>query len=98
MKLTDITAEPKLVSVLIDDADIVEQYGEPLEFWTWDRQPMDKFVRLANLAQDDFATVINIMRDLILDESGEPVMQGNRVLPSRVLMRAVSRITDLLGK
>ena len=43
MKLAELAAEPKLIPITLDDADIVEKYGEPLEFWIWDRQPIDSF-------------------------------------------------------
>lgn len=98
MKLTQITAEPKLVRVLLDDEETVADYSEALEFWTWDRQPMDKFIQLANMDQNDFGSIVNVMRDLILDEAGKPVIDGNQVLPSKVLMKAVGKVSTILGK
>lgn len=98
MKLKQLSAEPKLVQVLIDDEETVKEYGDSLEFYTWDRQPMDKFVQLANMDQKDFGSVLSIMRDLILDEVGKPVIEGNQVLPSKVLMKAVGKISSILGK
>ena len=32
MKLKDLASKPKLVKVVLDDKDIVENYGEELEF------------------------------------------------------------------
>lgn len=98
MKLTQITAEPKLVQVFLDDEETIKDYSEALEFWTWDRQPMDKFIQLANMDQNDFGSIVNVMRDLILDESGKPVIDGNQVLPSKVLMKAVGKVSNILGK
>ncbi len=98
MKLTQITAEPKLVQVFLDDEDTVKEYGESLEFYTWDRQPMTVFIKLAEAEAGKFANIVDVMRELILDEAGKPVMTGQTVLPSKILMRAITKITDLLGK
>ena len=98
MKLTQLTAEPKLVQVFLDDEETVKEYGESLEFYTWDRQPMTVFIKLAEAEAGRFANIVDVMKELILDEAGRPVMTGEHVLPSKILMRAISKITDLLGK
>jgi hypothetical protein len=41
MKLEKLASKPQLIKLIIDDAEIIEEFGEPLEFWTWDRQPID---------------------------------------------------------
>ena len=51
MKLSQITAEPKLIEIALDDEATVKEYGEALTFHTWDRQPMEVFMRLANADQ-----------------------------------------------
>ena len=48
MKLSEITKKPQLIEVLIDDEETVKEFGEALTFHTWDRQPMDVFIKLAN--------------------------------------------------
>lgn len=98
MKLTEITAQPKLVKVTIDDEDTVKEYGEGLEFYTWDRQPMTVFIKLAEAEGGKFGNIVEVMKDLILTEEGKPIMAGELVLPSKILMRAIGKLTDLLGK
>lgn len=98
MKLKDIAAEPKLIPVVLDDEDTLKEYNEPLEFYTWDRQPMTTFIKLAESNSTQFANMVEVMRDLILDEQGKPVMTGNQVLPSKILMRAMTKLTEILGK
>jgi hypothetical protein len=98
MKLSELAKKPQLVKVTIDDADIVADFGEPLEFWTWDRQPMDTFLKLASLDQNNTATVIEAVRGLVLDESGTPVITGENTLPTKVLMRVITAVVESLGK
>ena len=43
MKLNQLAAKPQLIRVEINDEETIKQFGESLEFWIWDRQPMDKF-------------------------------------------------------
>lgn len=98
MKLSDITAEPKLVEVILDDKEILKQYNEPLTFYTWDRQPMDVFMRLANVDQKNTATLVDIVSKLILDEEGKPILTEKNMLPTSVLMKAIAKVTEQLGK
>lgn len=98
MKLSQITSAPILVEVVIDDKDIVKEFGEPLTFHTWDRQPMDVFLRLANVDQKDTSTLISIVKTLILDENGKQLLDDKNMLPTNVLMKAISKVTEQLGK
>ena len=38
MKLSQLTAKPQLIDIHIDDEDTIKEFGEAIEFWTWDRQ------------------------------------------------------------
>lgn len=98
MKLSQITSEPKLIEIVIDDKDTVKQYGEPLSFYTYDRQPMDVFMRLANVDQKNTGDLINIVKTLILDEAGKQILTDTNMLPTSVLMKAIAKVTEQLGK
>jgi len=98
MKLSEIAKKPRLIEITIDDADIVEQYGEALTFHTWDRQPMHVFLKLASLNQSDTASMISAVRELILNEDGTQVMSEEAALPTNVLMRVITTVVERLGK
>ena len=68
MKLSQLAAKPQLIEVTIDDADTVKEFGEAITFYTWDRQPMDVFMKLAGSTGQDTSNIIGIVRTLILDE------------------------------
>ena len=73
MKLSEISKKPQLIEVLIDDEEIVKEFGEPLSFHTWDRQPMDTFIKMANLSSESdskslkIGDMIEVVRTLVLD-------------------------------
>lgn len=98
MKLSQLAAKPQLTKLVIDDEETIAEYNEPIEFYTWDRQPIDTFMQLASLGQKDPKAMLEIIRTLILDENGNQIIVGDSMLPSNVLLRVVSKIVDLLGK
>lgn len=98
MKLSQLTAKPQLIDVHIDDEDTIKEFGEAIEFWTWDRQPMDVFMKLASASGADTSGIISIVRTLILDENGNEILKDESMLPTHVLMKAIGKVTELLGK
>lgn len=98
MKLSQLAAKPQLIKITLDDEAIVTQYGEPIEFYTWDRQPLEVFMRLANQSQTDGSSIIDIIKTLILNEDGSQVISGDSMLPTDVLMSAITKLTSTLGK
>ena len=104
MKLSTLSKKPVLVEILIDDEEIVKEYGEALSFHTWDRQPMHVFVQLANLSQDtekstpNIGEMLNLVRTLILDEKGKEIITDDSSLPTDVLIKVIDKITETLGK
>lgn len=98
MKLSQLAAKPQLIKLEINDEEIVKEFGEPLEFWTWDRQPLDTFMKLAGAGQADGKSMVEIVRTLILDETGKEIISKDAMLPSNVLLKVIAKIVELLGK
>jgi hypothetical protein len=38
------------------------------------------------------------VRTLILDEKGQEILKEDAMLPTHVLMKAIAKVTDILGK
>ncbi len=98
MKLSEIAKAPKLIKIVLDKDKIVEEYGEPLEFYIYDRQPLEVFGRLANAEKEDFSQIANLMKDLILDEEGKPVMEEDKQLPFDIVVETMGEVSKYLGK
>jgi hypothetical protein len=98
MKLSQLASKPQLIQVTLDDEVTIAAHGEAVEFWTWDRQPLDTFMKLAQANQADAGSMIGIVRTLILDESGKEIISGDNMLPTPLLLAAIQKIVELLGK
>lgn len=100
MKISELAVKPSLVKVVLDDADIVEQYSEGLEFYVWDRQPLENFIRFAGqeITPEMFPELVKFAQELILDEDGNKILVDDKLLPSMVLSRAVTKVMQQLGK
>ncbi len=104
MKLSEITKKPQLIEIFLDDDDTVKEFGEPLSFHTWDRQPMDVFIKLANLTSSiesknpNIGDMINVVKELILDEKGNQLIKDKEAMPTNVLMKVITKVTEQLGK
>lgn len=98
MKLNQLAAKPQLIKMMLEDEAIISEFGEALEFWTWDRQPLETFMKLANANQADINSMIQVVRTLILDESGKEIITGDVMLPSNVLIKVIGKIVESLGK
>lgn len=98
MKLTQLAAKPKLIKVEMMDDEIQELYGESLEFWIWDRQPMDKFVKLAQMSSDNMGDLIQVVNDMVLDEQGKRIISDEEVLPTNIMTKVIGKVVETLGK
>ena len=98
MKLSQLASKPQLITIEVNDDAVVQEFGEPLEFHTWDRQPLDIFMKLASATQTDPGQMIDIVRKLILDENGKEIISKEQMLPTHVLVKVIARIVETLGK
>jgi hypothetical protein len=98
MKLSQLAAKPQLIKLVLEDEDTVKDFGEAVEFWTWDRQPLDTFMKLANSNSENVGSMIEVVREMILDEAGRPIIAKDNMLPSTLLIKAIAKIVETLGK
>lgn len=98
MKLTQLAREPQLVKIIIDDEIVTKEYGEPIEFWIYDRQPLDKFLKIAQLRSDKLEDTLALVKDMILDEDGKPILVNGVTLPLGVLGPVMNKVVETLGK
>jgi len=98
MKLSQLAAKPQLIKITLDEEDIVKNYGDALEFWIYDRQDMDSFVKLATLDVNQFDKLAGTVNDMILNEDGTKVVKDGLALPTDVMMKAIQKVIEVLGK
>jgi hypothetical protein len=98
MKLSELAKEPTLIKLTIDKEELVEKYGDELEFFMYDRQSIDVFSKLAEVNEDNIGGYMHILQDIILNEKGHPVITDTEILPMDVLTEAMRLIGERLGK
>lgn len=98
MDLTQLAAEPKLIEVMLDDKQTLKEFGEPLTFWTYDRQPLNTYLALSTAMTADQDKAVELLKTLVLDKEGKPVMTGKMILPAKVMVSAMTKVMELLGK
>lgn len=97
MKITELSKKPELVKITIDRAELVEKYGDTIEFFILDRQPLDVFAKLSSGEAGD-QRIIELVSSLILNEQGEPVMKDGMTLPIDIITECMTLIGTTLGK
>lgn len=95
MKLKDLAAKPTLLKVVVEKEAIVKAYGEPLEFYMWDRQDLPTFLQLATM-RDDPVQLFEIIRKLVLDEDGKPVLEADDRLPVDIMVPVIETVVERL--
>jgi hypothetical protein len=98
VKLSKLARKPQLIEITIDDQDIIDEYGEPISFWTWDRQKLDVFLKLSSIDENNRNAMMDSVRDLVLDEDGKHILVDDITLPNNVLLKVITKVVENLGK
>jgi len=98
MKLQDLATKPQLTEIVIDKPELIEKYGETINFFILDRLPIDTFTKLASLKQDNIPEMYAVMETLILNDVGVPIMSEEKILPVDILTECILKVSEFLGK
>jgi hypothetical protein len=99
MNIKKFASVPKLTEVVLDDAELVEAYGEPITFYTHDIVTMNTYFDFFTArSENDFANLSKIMKGLIMDEKGQPALADDEDLPIDIAAAAMTKLAEMLGK
>lgn len=98
MKLSELAVKPKLIKLTVKEPAIIEKYGDELEFYFHDRQPLDVFAKFASVTDSNPLEFVGILQELILDEDGNNIMSEENILPMDVLTEVIKLVSEYLGK
>ncbi len=98
LKLTQLASKPQLICITIDTPEMQERYGDALEFWIMDRQPIDQFIKMATISGENYGEMIRMVNELVLDEDGKKVLGDGEALPNDVMLAVMAAVVDRLGK
>lgn len=98
MKLSQLTAKPQLSKIVLDDEEVIAEYNEPIEFYVYDRQPLENYIKMANIKQDSLEEMITAVKSMILDEDGKTILREEMTLPNKILTKVVMKVVENMGK
>ena len=99
MDISQLAKKPKLVDLSVDDADIVEKYGEAISFYMIDEMGIDTYFAFYKLQREQDAEELNrLLRKIILKSDGKPALGEGEVLPVDLTLAVLVKINDFLGK
>lgn len=99
MDISSLAKKPQLVDLTIDDADIVEKYGEAITFYMIDEMGIDTYFAFYRLQQGQQAEELNaLLRKIILKSDGTPALGDGEVLPVDLTLAVLVKVNDFLGK
>jgi hypothetical protein len=97
--IKDYAVKAQLIEIKLDDATLIETYGEPITFYTYDVISLSKYFDFYHTKHENqFENLEKILRSMVLDNKGKPVLNENEDLPVDIAAAALSKISDILGK
>ena len=99
MDISKLAAKPQLLEIKIDDADIVETYGEEITFWMKDHLDLGTYFDFYKFQKESSSEqLMNTLRKIILNAEGQPAIDDESILPVDITLAVMVKINDNLGK
>lgn len=99
MNIKEFASVPKLIEIKLDSDELLERYGEEITFHTYDTVPMATYFDFYNArSNSEFEQLDKMMKRMILDKQGKPVLADNEDLPIDIAAAAINKIGEILGK
>lgn len=99
MNIKEFASKPTLIEIILDNEDLVEKYGEPITFFTYDIVRMSTYFDFFNArSNSEFNNLDKMMKSMILDHNGNPVLAEDEDLPIDIAAAAINKIGEILGK
>lgn len=99
MNIKKYASVPTLIEVKLDDAPLVEKYGEVITFYTYDVVGMNTYFQFFDArSNSEFAQLDKMLKVMILDDKGNRVLADNEDLPVDIAAAAITKLGEILGK
>lgn len=97
--ITELAKAPELIEVTLDSEEIVKEYGEPVIFYMKDFVDINTYFEFFRSQADNNTDGLNkVIKKLILNKDGQPVLANNEELPVDIVVAALYKINENLGK
>lgn len=99
MDISKFAKKPTLTKIVMDDAELVEAYGEAIEFHMLDQMSISTYFEFYRLQQEQDSDKLNdLIRKIILKEDGTPALEESEIFPVDLTLGLLVKINDFLGK
>jgi hypothetical protein len=99
MNINEYAKKPQLMEVVIDQEEIVKEYGDTITFWMYDHVDINTYFDFFKSQSTNNGTELNaIMRKIILNSEGKPSLAEDEILPVDIALSALTKINETLGK
>ena len=99
MDISQIKKKSELVKITVDTDDIVNMFGEPVEFWMYDTLSLSTYFNFYKLQQEEDDTLLySLLRKIILKEDGTYAIADDEVIPTELVIAILFKISEFLGK
>jgi hypothetical protein len=99
MDISKFAKKPTLTKIVMDDAEVVEQYGDVIEFHMLDQMSISTYFEFYRLQQDQDSDKLNdLLRKIVLKEDGTPALTEEEIFPVDLTLGLLVKINEFLGK
>lgn len=99
MNIKQFATKPKLIEIVLDESTLVETYGEPITFHTYDTVSLSTYFDFYNArSKSEYDNLEKIIHTMVLNDKGERVLQDDEDLPVDIAAAAIAKIGEILGK
>ena len=87
------------MEVVLDSEELLEKYGEPITFYTYNIVRMSTYFDFFNArSNNEFSNLDKMMKSMILDKDGKQVLADDEDLPIDIAAATINKIGEILGK
>jgi hypothetical protein len=99
MDISKFAKKPTLIKIVMDDAEVVETYGDTIEFHILDQMSISTYFEFYKLQQDQDSDKLNdLLRKIVLKDDGTPALTEEEIFPVDLTLGLLVKINEFLGK
>jgi hypothetical protein len=99
MDIKSLARKPQLIEVVLDNEELINEYGEPVKFWMMDYVDISTYFDFFRSQGEGQGEELNtLLRKIILNAEGKPAIGDDESLPIDISVAALTKINETLGK
>jgi hypothetical protein len=96
--IKEFARKPELIRIELDAEDVVAEFGDTVVFYMKDYVDVSTYFDFYRSQTDNPGGLNSVLKKLVLNAEGQPVMGDDQALPATLAIGALSKISEHLGK